>query len=173
MKMTKYIFYDTDDSGNADYDICGADYARLIRCLCRYCDVLSVAVTSPDLAWYRALQKLEIPRPDGLEPVITQNGTLKFFRVCPELVSLLLTISDSIFSWIDAWGYHNPTDPTFYRMDGSMFFTSTIHEGYCLICPKAEEDVGDILSDPCWQKIDLPPDIWWPMHTGYPGGVDA
>ena len=42
--MEKYIFRDTDDIGEADYEICGADFERLIRTCCRYASTFSVIV---------------------------------------------------------------------------------------------------------------------------------
>ena len=74
----------------------------------------------------------------------------KFYRVCDELCELLLEITDNIFSWLVGWGYSNPEDPTFYRTDGSMFFTSSIHEGEIVLLPRDDEDVDDIIAQEGW-----------------------
>jgi len=70
--------------------------------------------------------------------------------MCPELCELLLKITDSIFKWIDGWGFKNPEDPCFYRDDGSAFFTSVIHEGVVKLTPRENEDVSKIISNPLW-----------------------
>ena len=40
----KYRFYDTDSTGNAEYDISGNDYFRLIDVCCKYCSVVSFKI---------------------------------------------------------------------------------------------------------------------------------
>ncbi|MBE6625537.1 MAG: hypothetical protein E7622_07885 [Ruminococcaceae bacterium] len=61
-----------------------------------------------------------------------------------------MKITDSIFKWIDGWGFKNPEDPCFYRDDGSAFFTSVIHEGVVKLTPRENEDVSKIISNPLW-----------------------
>ena len=165
--MTKYIFYDTDESGNEDYDICGAHYKQLIHLCCQYCTVFSTVVTQPFSEIYGALKQFEIVKPSNIEIITGQygpNGVTRFFYICPELEEVLLKIQ-GIFDWMDGWGKHNPMDPTFYREDGSVLFTSTIHDGYCLICPNENENVEKIITNDHWKEIDLPPNIWWIPHV--------
>ena len=43
-------------------------------------------------------------------------------------------------------------DLTFYRADGSIFFESTTHEGYCDLFPRDDEDVSELVSKEGWEK---------------------
>lgn len=44
--MKEYVFYDTDMRGEADYDICGSDYEKLIDVCCQYGCTLSLMIAN-------------------------------------------------------------------------------------------------------------------------------
>ena len=81
----------------------------------------------------------------------TEHSYFNYYRVCDKLCDILLKTTNHIFSWLNGWGYENPEDPTFYREDGSLFFTSTIHEGECTLFVR-DEDVSEILANKLWIK---------------------
>lgn len=139
-----YYFYDTDPTGCADYDIAKEDFVELIELCCRYCNTLSFLIWEADV---KVAEKLEPYRNLKPEAITYSYGEIcgvsllektrvhpeaRYYRVCPELCALLPKIADHIFQWLNKWGYYNnPEDPVFYRSDGSVFFSSTIHEGEC------------------------------------------
>ena len=160
--MSKYIFRDTDISGEAEYDITGDNYVKLISVCCKYSSYLSLRITSNEISGAKELEKYVVPKKKNLvymydqfyrENSLQSNLEVKYYRVCPELRDLLLRISDSIFKWINGWGYVNPEDPVFYRADGSVFFSSIIHDGECLLYPNDEEDISEILLNDNWIEI--------------------
>lgn len=167
--MDKYVFRDTDITGFEEYDIVGDDYKTLIDTCCKYCTVMSLYITDSKLNHLDELEKFRIPKNENIKFIYEHYGgnpaywaSVKYYRVCPELKELLLKISDSIFKWLNGWGYKNPDDPTFYRKDGSVFFTSTIHDGECILMPKENEDVTGILSNKNW-KVYMPIKFEFPL----------
>ena len=156
----RYYFYDTDPTGHEAYDIAGEDFAELIETCCRYCETLSLRFQKPELRvlWGPALEPYRIPRPEAItyiqghyyHDLPQQDRETCYYRVCPELCALLPQIADHLFQWIDGWGYHHPEDPVFYRSDGSLFFSSVIHEGECILTPREGEDVSRIVSKEHW-----------------------
>ena len=158
--MNKYVFRDTDITGFEEYDIVGDDYKTLIDTCCKYCTVMSLYITDLHLNGLEKLEKFRIPKRDNIkfvykhywgDPLYYQK--VRYYRVCPESKKLLIEISDSIFKWLNGWGNNNPDDPTFYREDGSVFFTSTIHEGLCVLIPKENEDVSKVLTNSNWKRM--------------------
>ena len=165
--MKIYRFYDTDESGYADYDLIGEEHQQLLQTCCKYCTVMAFVFTTPDqfqaeLAPYEISPPIAIMEKDyplGYKILFRRQADgswchrsshTKFYRVCSETRTLLLSISDSLFSWLDGHGYHNPENPTFYRADGSVFFSSVIHEGECTLHVRDDEDVSEIINNPLW-----------------------
>ena len=149
-----YNFYDTDDMGFEEYDITGKEYESLIRACCKYCVVLSFRITKPNVKALIELEKFRIKKPDNITFEFVHYGkgaNVHYFRICDEVCNILLNTTNNIFSWITGWGYENPDDPTFYREDGSVFFTSTIHDGECTLFIR-DEDVSEILANKLWTK---------------------
>lgn len=71
--MKKYYFYDTDDSGNEDYDIAGEDYCKFLDTCLKYCSSVSFIVYS--VSWSNGdmisvtpeeLEKYRIPVTENL-----------------------------------------------------------------------------------------------------------
>ena len=155
--MRKYVFYDTDIEGNEEYDIRGASYELLMRTCCRYSSVLYLKYLAPNMQVYDKLKEFEIEKPQNIpdDPgVYMPFCDKRYYRVCPELCDALLRTANGIFEWLDGWGFHNPDDPVFYRSDGTVFFASEIHEGVCVLAPKENEDVTEVLSSVEWVQED-------------------
>lgn len=156
--MVKYIFYDTDASGSEEYDLCGEDYKNLIQTCCKYCKTFSVIVSNFENPIVSKLQKFLIPAQDNIEFKYPHYGNnlsgVCYYNICSELCDILLQSANGIFEWIDGWNYNNPNDPTFYRNDGSVFFTSTIHEGICVLIPRENEDVTNVVQNVHWIKAN-------------------
>ena len=55
--MSRYVFYDADVTGKEEYDICGQDYATLIKTCCKYCSTLSFRITHADTSFVAELEK--------------------------------------------------------------------------------------------------------------------
>lgn len=155
----QYIFRDTDIYGLAEYDICGNEYEVLIATCCKYSKTISLVITNLSNPIVEQLQQFRIMPPNNVTLSFPdydrQIVDVAYYKVCSALCEILITAVDSIFQWIDGWGYTNPNDPTFYREDGSVFFSSTIHDGICILVPRIEEDVTKIIQNPQWQKKDI------------------
>lgn len=132
-----YKFFDSDTSGTNELDICGNDYEKLIEMCCKYCAFFSLIITDPKSLLLEKLEEFQISHNDmisyNFEHYDKNSVIIQYYRVSSDLCNIILENTESIFSWINGWGYNNPEDPTFYREDGSVFFTSTIHEGECTL----------------------------------------
>lgn len=161
-RMKKYYFYDTDDSGNADYDIAGADYCQLLETCLKYCSSVSFVVCSRNGVASEVpveIEKYRIPVTDSLLKHYKQSERreapegwyeIRHYCLCTDVANMLTAVSDSVFKWVCAWGYSNPEDVAFWREDGTAFFTSVTHEGECFLMPNDDEDVDNIVSSSLW-----------------------
>lgn len=165
--MKSYRFFDTDANGTADYDITGAQYRRLLDVCFQYCTTFSVIImpgcftqSISDWEIYRipvtpsvqlAYRHYGKPSAEALSKV----GSYEIFhyRLTPSMKQMISKQTNSLFSWVSGWGYNNPSDPVFYREDGSIFFSSLIHEGECTLSPIESEDVSQIISDGLWTAV--------------------
>ena len=162
--MEKYVFYDYDlDDGNEYFfDITGDDYKRLIETCCKYGAVVSFAFFREykEISLAKELEPYQINRPDNITCPLCNNkrfdlireAEIRYYRVCPELYWVLTHYISGIYQWTQEWHFSNPEDPTFYREDGSVLFTSIIHDGDLFLTPIEDEDVSDILSVDGWRK---------------------
>ena len=162
--MREYKFYDTDPMGLGweEYDIVGNDYVDLIKTCCLYSKTLFLRISGERINGISELERFRISKGDNITFVPDHYYRMikcdkypdefRYYNICPELCDLLLHISNCIFHWIDGWGYHNPEDPTFYREDGSVFFTSVIHDGVCTLTPREDENVDHIVEKEHWIK---------------------
>lgn len=165
--MEKYILYD-DETYNDETVFTGDDHRTLLEICCRHssffacCYPVDEKISGEDL-----LAPFQITVPDSIPqdilphlPYCIKGGKeypmryYKFYRVCPELCDQLANITDSVYSWINAWGYHNPEDLYFYREDGSLFFEAIVHEGECTLYPREGEDISKLLTLGNWVKAD-------------------
>ena len=161
--MSKYIFFDRDVSEEEDRDITDDHYEKLITICCKYSAYLSLRITGDNINGADELEKYRVQVDRDFvymyghfyrEYSLQFYSEVRYYRVCPELRDLLLKISDSVFKWINGWGYTNPDDPVFYRADGSVFFSSVIHDGECLLHPNDDEDVSEIVLNDDWIKFE-------------------
>lgn len=154
--MTEYRFYDTDASGSAEYDIAGAEYLALLQKCFEYCVSLSFYVRSADVSSPSCLEPYRLPLTQsviGNHQQYPGSGQIHHYQLSQDSLRCILSITDSIFKWIDGWGQHNPEDPIFYRADGSIFLSACIHEGKISLFPHHNEDVSSIIQNPLWNQI--------------------
>ena len=159
MKIYNYFEYDSDDP-DILYDITGEDHRIFLETCFKFCAVVSFQFTDNDAldAQHRnELEPFRIEEPEWVRSLPenslwTETENIYYFRLCPELLEVLQTISDGLFHWLDGWGYCNPENPTFYREDGSIFFSSEIHDGICTLAPYDNEDVSRVLSIKKWYE---------------------
>lgn len=154
-----YNFFDYDsEKPEIEYDITGTDHRIFLEICCKYCAVVSFQFTENDVfdRQHRGeLERFRIDPPTWVRdlkqnPLWHDGWHVRYFRVCQDLCNLLQDIAGGIFQWLDGWGYCNPEDPMFFREDGSIFFASMVHEGKCILAPRADEDVSRILSIEKW-----------------------
>lgn len=158
--MGEYKFYDTDPTGWEEYDIVGDDYTDLIKTCCQYCKTLSFRIVNARINYIDDLEAYRIAQDNNINfmsPAYWIDGKpdeIRYYKICPELCKLLLQSVESIFQWryISQESYTNPEDPTFYREDGSVFFTSVIHDGVCTLTPRDDEYVDHIVKKEHWIK---------------------
>jgi len=160
--MREYKFYDTDPMGLGweEYDIVGKDYVDLIKTCCQYSKTLSFRIVNAEIRYTKDLEVYRIPKNKNINfmsPAYWINGKLdeiRYYQICPELCELLSQSVKSIYQWryISPESYTNPEDPTFYREDGSVFFTSVIHDGVCILTPREDENVDHIVKKEHWIK---------------------
>lgn len=169
MTLKKYNFYDSDwflgGNGDVEYDIRGEDFGKLLAICFRYSSCVAFCFRG-FFQFQDVLSPFEIERPacvaekdvpGGYDYFYPKTGEkqcshTRFYRVCPELYEVLLSISDSLFSWLYGRGHCKPEDPTFYREDGSVFFSSVIHEGECHLYLRGGEDASEILGISGWEE---------------------
>ena len=153
IQMKKYTFYDTDLTGHTQYDISGNEYQELIKICCKYSATISLKITDKSIQIAKELEKFEIPVTHEVLNTYkhySDKSDIHHYILCNEVQEILLKTCDSIFQWINGWGYTNPDDPVFYRNDGSVFFESTIHDGICILYPLENEDINSIIANKLW-----------------------
>lgn len=162
--MRKFTFYDTDSTGQAEYDICSAEYAELLNKCFQYSYAFSVLLDlrAPNAALpFANLEQYRIPVTENVKKIYdhygyfeedTCNGyEIRHYLLCEDVKKAIIHVTDSIFKWICGWGYTNPTDPVFYRKDGSVFFCSLIHEGVCTLVVTEEENIDTVIQESMWR----------------------
>jgi len=158
--MKKYTFHDSDIFGEANYDIVGEEYHFLLNTCFKYCHSLSFIVRSKDVSIPPSLLAYRLPVTPFIEKQYERykycNPPVQIyhFHLCKDTFPLILDITDSIFKWINAWGYSNPEDPIFYREDNSIFFSSIIHDGQCTLFPHEKENISLLINNPLWIQED-------------------
>ena len=156
--MTSYDFFDTDKTGEPSYDLAGSEYNNLLTKCFEYCTSISFIVISNHISIPSALLPNQLPVTPTIQKEYERyrdsNPEVRIFHfhLSTNVYQAISGITDSIFKWIDGWGNKNPEDPIFYRADGSIFFSSVIHEGKCSLFPREDEDVSSVLDNPLWIK---------------------
>ena len=160
--MKYYKFFDHDETPYREYDLSGKEYRDLIGLCFRYSDVLSFINCSPDKRIVKLIENDHISRPDYIRTDNSLYGYgylnddeigLRFYRLGSEIMEMMLSETGSIFDWISGRGFNNPEDPVFYRKDGSIFFSSVIHEGEITLSVNDDEDVSSIISNAGWKEV--------------------
>ncbi|MBQ7160614.1 MAG: hypothetical protein IJR90_02790 [Clostridia bacterium] len=160
--MADFYYYDTDASGEAEYDISGEEYRLLLETCFKYGEYFSfryfedrVNVPAGILRYAVSAKEANINCVFSTRKLENESGTAVcdqtvFLRLTDEVKKWILSVTDSIFKWIDGWGNKNPEDPMFYRADGSVLFESVIHDGVIHFNASENENLSAILSDPLW-----------------------
>ena len=167
--MNKYIFEDSDFWGKEEFDIKGNAYYLLLDLCFKYCESVSFCFRKTKeglLSWDNRMENYRIPVnqyvlsayshygfSSNYTRVVSDYYEIRHYRLCQETLYFLQQMSDSLFSWVSDSEHHKPDDPVFYRPDGSIFFLSITHEGYCYLMPKDNEDINSILITGNWKGI--------------------
>lgn len=161
--MNIYKFYDTDISGREEYDISGMQYITLLMTCFKYCTTVAVIISPEFVDNLDQWEVHRIPLTSNVQTAYSHYGNIsqdnpchigsyeiRHYQLNDDLKRLILSHTDSIFKWICGWGHNNPNDITFFRLDGSVFFSSIIHEGECTLSPTEGEDITDVLNQGGW-----------------------
>ena len=164
--MRIYKFYDTDLTGQEDYDIAGDQYKNLLKLCFKHSSTVSVIISPNYVDNIQSWEKYQIPVTPNVQNVYYHYGQpssenpnkighyeIRHYRLDGGLQDLLISHTDSIFKWTYAWGYNNPDDLAFFRPDGSVFFSSIVHEGECTLSINEGEEVRGFISDDYWTPI--------------------
>ncbi len=158
-----YYFFDTDSTGNEEYDIKGEEFSLLLNTCLKYSTVLSLyyeghVTPIKELEPYRISVNQELfKKHKRYGHYRLPEDAIIYYRVCEDVIEIMKKRCSNIFGWLYGWGYVNPMDPIFYRSDGSVFFTSLVHEGVIALNPKEDEDVSELTSNPLWIAEDTMP----------------
>ena len=146
-----YYFYDTDESGTAEYDLSGDAYRELLELCGKYCATVSFLDRTRSKKWH-AIEAYRFPIPECVSAVYRRHYTLddtaqiiQCFRVTDDVLRFLSDHADSVFD--RSCGVE---DVAFFREDGTAFFTCISHEGECILTPRDSEDVEALISNGPW-----------------------
>lgn len=142
--MKRYNFYDTDIFGNEDYDIAGKDYVNLLNFCFKNAKIFSLKYSSVHLTIYESLKAYEI----GSCVEVIKNEKVVYYKTCEQTFNILSKHVNSIFCWMFDQN-ENPEDLMFFREDGSILFSSCIHNGMLSLWIKNENE-SSILTGNLW-----------------------
>lgn len=141
-------FFDYDDATGSDIIIEGKAFQVLLDLCFRYSKYVSFLTTEADFKKYPNLKSFLVDEKNMLFEVYnkhlrySENASVSFFYCTEECQNVIFGISKDLWAFIHGWGFSNPEDPTFYRSDGSVFFSSQIHEGHAAFYPREDEDIS-------------------------------
>lgn len=142
--MKKYNFYDTDILGNDEYDIAGEKYTELLKMCFKYSELFSLRYSEGNFKVYFELAEYEVRTyADNVS-----DYKVVYYRACPKTYDILVKNANSIFCWMNNEN-NNPEDLMFFRSDGSILFSSVIHNG-CLSLWMRDEDFSSVINDELW-----------------------
>ena len=155
--MKEYFFYDWDCMTNEDVEFSREAYVELLDyCFCNS-KIISFKIFGQDTKFLDWLEQFRVQRPKntdisvyGLYQATPEEAGCRFYRACPEMHKWMLEVANSMFEWLDGWGFKNPEDPCFFREDGSALFFSTIHEGELGLCVDDDANIDSLLSTAKW-----------------------
>lgn len=149
-------FYGTDTVFySRTKDLVGEEYRLLLETCCKHCKYMMLeycdAEELPDR--FKALDAFEIPVPSCYLQGYAPNT--KCYRVCPELVECMLSVTQSSFEWstyqdAEQIAHFNPLDPVFFREDGTAFLYICAHEFMCILSHRNDEDVSVLIANTSW-----------------------
>lgn len=167
--MARYFFRDTDEVGDAEFDISGQEYLLLMERCFKYCKSVSFRA-HPESKKEVALLDHQLPITDyvlelyqsmGERGVQTSSGLIPFeikhYELAPAVKAYILTQSNNLWGWICDCDHQNPEDIAFFRADGSIFLYTSIHDGECFLISYDNEHISDILSIGNWIQVDDEP----------------
>ena len=153
-----YKFYDSDEHGN-EVPFEGKDFENFLDMCFQYSDYFSFMYdgdfdTSDAAAgnfFVRAFVSSSISEVIQISNFLNNNTNeiiyrcrlghnvkVLFFRCCEASKKMILDFSRDLWAFCSDNG-SMPEDLTFYRKDGTTFFTSLIHEGEAFLFPKDTE----------------------------------
>lgn len=92
-----------------------------------------------------------------------QEATVKIYNCTEESKKILLTQTNSLFSW-EGYEHHNAEDLAFFREDGTAAFNLVTHEGTAFVYNRSNEDVPTFIHNKPWDiNVDIKgyyPVIW-------------
>ncbi len=146
-----YYFYDTNETGTAEYDLSGDAYQELLAVCGKNCAIVSFLDRTHSKKC-EAIEASRIPVPECVSAVYRRHYALEdesqivqCFRVSDEVLRFLSDHADSVFDW-----KCGVEDLAFFREDGTTFFTSVAHEGECILTPRDSEDVEGLIRSGPW-----------------------
>ncbi len=148
--MEYYRFYDVDLNGDEEDDIKGIkgeEYKELIRVCCEHSKYVSFIIYDKSVSGYDELCKHKFKSVDFTpKDKYLRKYEILYCNICADLQKFLENNVNDVFGWMLGREFTNPEDPTFFREDGTIFFSSCIHEGIVTLRPK-DEDVSHIVSN--------------------------
>lgn len=152
--MRIYDFFDTDETGTAEYDLQGEAYERLLQACFAHCASVAFLLRSPAVPDPVGNMSAALPVTDVISAHYRRYAPspdqLRHYRLTPPVRSAIAQVTSTLFSWLDGQGFRNPEDPLFLRTDGSVFLSTVIHEGVCTLHAREEEDVSALLGAARW-----------------------
>ena len=146
-----YYFYDTDETGTAEYDLSGNAYRVLMDLCGKYCTTVSFMDRTHSKRW-EAIEAYRIPIPDYVSAMYRRHYALddeaqsvQCIRVSDEVLRFLSDHADGVFD-----RKYGVEDLALFREDGTTFFTCISHEGECILTPRDSEDVEGLVSNGQW-----------------------
>lgn len=160
------FYFDDCDPINEDLakDICGKDFIDLINYSMRYCTYFSVDFHIKykiDNKLRPQLRRSEVFDLSLFHKSREQNCHLippqqeysrHYYWLNNDTSELIVQLQDSLFNWELYSKYKMPENITFYRSDGSVFFTSITHEGFAYLYLNANEDMNHIVKNR-WEEL--------------------
>lgn len=155
--MRRFQFEDASIDGNEEYDISGKEYITLISTCLQYSRYMSFRISSVDTNIPVRMLQHKVETSQEIMKVYSHYGNnvgkILTLIVYNELIEDMLQVSTSVFGWINGWNLVRPEDFAFYREDYSVFFYSRIHEGYCYLFAREDENVDNVIKGHGWSFL--------------------
>ena len=158
--MQKYEYYNYNYYGdeNIGYKFPKSAYRDLLKACFEHSSFFSVRIMGIKAA-DKIPQELDKFRIATSERVLELYGIrtiydgdsyatqeIRCYKLSAEVCDFILNFTDDLFEWNYVCGDENPEDPMFFRNDESVFFYSSIHDEYCYLLVKPNENVDSIIQ---------------------------